>query len=285
MYRVAVPDEQRGSYASLQHAFAGEHDRLHHQADHFAAATASFLASAGLTAGMRVIDVGTGQGDVALLAGRIVGPSGSVLGIDADGAALDEARARAAAERLTHVSFVQASLEEFAPTEPADAVVGRFVMIHQRDPTAALRRVAAWVRPGGLVAFQETEFLDTVFVAGPAHRAESARRMAALAREVRERAGMTSCGLDLYLRMREAGLEPDPTVSLGVPFPVVRRRGVPGSELGDEAHQTLVALARRFKLRGDAELDAMEQAALASDEPFILLAALVVGTSARRAAG
>lgn len=276
-----MPDAARGSYAKLQHAFAGEHDRLHHQADHLSAATASFLASAGLAAGMRVIDVGTGQGDVALLAGRIVGPSGSVLGFDADAAALDEARARAEAARLPHVSFVRASLDEFAPSEPVDAVVGRFVLMHLRDPTSALRQIATWVRPGGLVAFQETEFLDSVSAAGPSHRTESAHRMAALAREVRERVGMTSCGLDLYLRMREAGLEPSPTLSLGVPFPLVRQRGVPGSELGDEAHQTLVALARRLGLRSDAELDAMEQAALSSGEPFVLLAALVVGTWAR----
>ena len=54
--------------------------------------TEKFFRAAGLSPGMRVLDVGSGMGDVALLVADIVGPSGSVLGIDRDPTALEKAR-------------------------------------------------------------------------------------------------------------------------------------------------------------------------------------------------
>jgi len=46
--------------------------------------TQRLLHHAGIVPGMRVLDVGSGAGDVALLAAELVGPSGSVIGIDRD---------------------------------------------------------------------------------------------------------------------------------------------------------------------------------------------------------
>ena len=44
---------------------------------------------------MRVLDLGCGMGDVSLLAARLVGPTGSVTGIDRDGVIVEKARERA----------------------------------------------------------------------------------------------------------------------------------------------------------------------------------------------
>ena len=65
----------------LGHA-ASELDRLIRQAAFFGDLTAHTLKLAGLGPGMRVLDVGCGAGDVSLLAASIVGPSGSVTGVD-----------------------------------------------------------------------------------------------------------------------------------------------------------------------------------------------------------
>ena len=46
--------------------------------------TERLLRGAGIGPGMSVLDVGSGAGDVALLAAELVGPSGSVTGIDRD---------------------------------------------------------------------------------------------------------------------------------------------------------------------------------------------------------
>ena len=55
--------------------------------------TERLFRDAGITSGMRVFDGGSGVGDVALLVARLVGPHGSVVGVDRDGSAVQTARA------------------------------------------------------------------------------------------------------------------------------------------------------------------------------------------------
>jgi ubiquinone/menaquinone biosynthesis C-methylase UbiE len=50
--------------------------------------TEQLLRRAGILAGMRVLDLGCGVGDVSMLAAHLVGRHGSVTGIDLDEAAL-----------------------------------------------------------------------------------------------------------------------------------------------------------------------------------------------------
>jgi ubiquinone/menaquinone biosynthesis C-methylase UbiE len=61
-----------------------EHQRLIRQARWLAAHTERLFRDAGIGPGQRVVDLGSGVGDVALIAGRLVGPSGEVLGIERD---------------------------------------------------------------------------------------------------------------------------------------------------------------------------------------------------------
>ena len=44
--------------------------------------TERLLRNAGIDAGMRVLDLGCGAGDVSMLAAELVGPQGSIVGID-----------------------------------------------------------------------------------------------------------------------------------------------------------------------------------------------------------
>jgi SAM-dependent methyltransferase len=112
------------------------------------------LRQAGLRPGMRVLDVGCGPGDVSLLAARLVGPTGTVLGVDAAGDIIEFARARAAAQGISTVRFEQSTVADVAADE-VDAVIGRLILMHLPDPVAALRQLAALVRPGGVIAFCE----------------------------------------------------------------------------------------------------------------------------------
>jgi ubiquinone/menaquinone biosynthesis C-methylase UbiE len=61
---------------------ARELDRLSVQARMYEPFTRQLFREAGLLPGMRVLDVGCGSGDVTLLAGELVGPTGAVVGID-----------------------------------------------------------------------------------------------------------------------------------------------------------------------------------------------------------
>ena len=111
------------------------------------------LRLAGLRPGMRVLDVGCGLGDVSFVAARLVGPAGTVLGVDASSDVVEFARARAAERGLTTVKFEQTTIADIAVDE-VDAVIGRLILMHS-DPISTLRQLAGFVRPGGLIAFCE----------------------------------------------------------------------------------------------------------------------------------
>ena len=118
--------------------------------------TEKFFRAAGLVPGMRVLDVGSGMGDVALLAADIVGPGGRVLGIDRDAAALDNARRRTDEQGCSSwVEFQASNLDEFTRTHQFDALVGRYVLLYQPDPCAIIRSLLRSVKPGGIVVFHE----------------------------------------------------------------------------------------------------------------------------------
>ena len=129
--------------------------RLERQAAIYGAATRRLFVAAGIGAGQHVLDLGCGAGDVSLLAGELVGPTGAVIGVDRAAAALATARRRAQARGLSQVRFIEAELEALS-LEPVDAVVGRFVLMHQPDPARTLTHAAAYARPGGVVAVMES---------------------------------------------------------------------------------------------------------------------------------
>jgi ubiquinone/menaquinone biosynthesis C-methylase UbiE len=66
---------------ALGHSSA-EIQRLKDQAAMLRPITERLLRSAGIDAGMRVLDLGCGAGDVSMLAAELVGPAGIVVGID-----------------------------------------------------------------------------------------------------------------------------------------------------------------------------------------------------------
>jgi 2-polyprenyl-3-methyl-5-hydroxy-6-metoxy-1,4-benzoquinol methylase len=132
-----------------------EQRRLIRQAQALAPATDHFLREAGIASGMRVLDIGCGMGDVAMLVARLIGPQGRVISIDLDQASVDSARKRALAVGLENAVFCRADISTFTDVEPFDAVVGRLVLEFQPDPTAIITRLCGLLRPGGVMAFQE----------------------------------------------------------------------------------------------------------------------------------
>ncbi len=132
--------------------------RLESQARVMDPVTRRFMVEAGVSAGMRVLDVGSGAGDVAMLVAELVGSEGSVVGFDRSAPAMELARERAAARSLTNLRFIAGDDDELDVDGTFDAVVGRYVLQFQPDPAAMLAAVAARVRPGGLVLFHELDW-------------------------------------------------------------------------------------------------------------------------------
>jgi ubiquinone/menaquinone biosynthesis C-methylase UbiE len=140
---------------ALGHSSA-EQERLQVQAAYLRGITESIWRAAGVLPGTRVLDVGCGIGDTTFLAADLVGPNGFVVGIDRSADAIATARQRSAGR--PNVRFVEGDLgSPISDHELFDAVVGRYVLVHQPDIVAALRSVRELVRPGGLIAFHEIE--------------------------------------------------------------------------------------------------------------------------------
>jgi ubiquinone/menaquinone biosynthesis C-methylase UbiE len=123
--------------------------RLDRQAAAIERPTRLLLQTAGLTAGMRVLDLGTGLGHVARLAGEIVGSAGSVLGIDRSEEMLAVARQRTEATNAPHVTFTEGDATTWRAAEPFDAIVARLLLFHVVDPTSVVRHQLRNLRPGG----------------------------------------------------------------------------------------------------------------------------------------
>jgi SAM-dependent methyltransferase len=103
-----------------------------------------------LQTGERVVDCGSGAGTDALIAARLVGPSGRVIGIDMTPEMLAKARANAVKAGLTNVEFREGVLEAL-PVETgwADVVISNGVLNLIPDKAAALAEMYRVIRPGG----------------------------------------------------------------------------------------------------------------------------------------
>lgn len=136
--------------------------RLDMQGRLYREVTVRALVEAGVRPGMRVLDIGCGSGDVSAVAAEVVGPGGEVVGIDRGEAAVMTARERASAAGLTNVSFHVGEVGEAGSGSRIgaggrfDALVGRFVLMHQRDPSGVLAAAVRAVEPGGPVVMIES---------------------------------------------------------------------------------------------------------------------------------
>lgn len=181
-----------------------EHDRLIRQAARIAPITERLFREAGIGPGQRVLDLGSGMGDVAMLAAKLVGPSGEVVGIERDANSIARAQDRAASASLRNVSFTQSDVNHIASDKPFDAAVGRFILMFLPDPASALRSLAQLVRPGGVLAFQEPSWVP--FLASSA-RLPLWSRVLSLIHETFLRSGINpEMGPDLYRIFQEVGL-------------------------------------------------------------------------------
>lgn len=117
----------------------------------------ALIAASGLQPGAKVLDVGTGTGELAFMLAKHVGPKGEVHGVDFSPAMLELARGRMARRieegQSSTVNFLLGdALALPYPAETFDGVVSAFLLRNVVDLPETLKEMARVCRPGGCVA-------------------------------------------------------------------------------------------------------------------------------------
>jgi ubiquinone/menaquinone biosynthesis C-methylase UbiE len=166
--------------------------------------TLHLLERAGIRPGMRCLDIGCGGGDVSSELARMVGPTGSVVGMDIDEVKIGIAREEAAARGASNLEFRVCNLCETEPEAEFDFVYARFLLTHLGDPSALLVKVRQALRPGGTLVVADIDFRG--YFSYP-ESAALARYVALYTEAVKRRGGDPNIGPRLPALLRAAGFE------------------------------------------------------------------------------
>jgi len=225
-----------------------EQDRLIRQAALIAPITERLFREAGIGPAYRVLDLGSGMGDVSMLVARLVGASGEVVGIERDARSIEQAKARVAAAKLRNVRFLNSDVNNIVTDQLFDAAVGRFILMYLPDPVSVLRSAARLVRPGGVLAFQEPSW--TPMLALGSGLPLWSRVLHSIQETLLRSGANPEVGFVLYRIFQEVGL-PAPNMHLEIPLgsdpsfiqiisgllcslrPIAHKHGVSLEKLGD----------------------------------------------------
>ena len=166
--------------------------------------TKALLANVGVGHGATFVDLGCGGGHVSLEAARLVGPAGSVTGVDLDKTKLDLARRAAEESELTNVRFLHGNASEVVEAESFDYAYARFLLTHLSDPVAVLGVMRDSLRPGGIVVVEDIDVSGAFCYPANPHF----RRLTELySRVVRLKGGDPDIGHKLPSLLRQAGFK------------------------------------------------------------------------------
>jgi len=242
----------------------GEMQRLMRQAARNRTTFVRFLEDAGVTSGMKVLDVGTGAGDLAFVAAERVGASGSVVGIDMNEQILETARMRSAADGLSQVSFVHGRIPEDLERagRDFDAVIGHRVAMYFPDCVKAMRGLAEVMKSGAVMGFLEVELSAITRHTFP-HSELSEKVSDWITRAVAPTSDI-NMGSKLYSAFIDAGFPPPEARgvveaggagSMDSPLGLVRtlRESMIRQGIATEAELDLDAIAEQLRFEGERE--------------------------------
>ena len=249
-----------------------ETQRLIEQSQLYEDVTRRFFLRSGIAKGMKVLDIGSGAGDVALTLAEFVGPDGAVVGIDVNPDILETARARAEEAGFDNVEFIAGDARTIELPSDFDAVVGRLVLLYMSDPTEALRTLVTHLSPGGIVAFQDIDFTIYPELAHP--ETPVLNNLIKWGISAFERSGAhIGMGLDLYRTFVDAGL-PEPTLHFEAPMG--GPEDWPGYEYLTNSFRSILPLIEAYGIATTEELDIdtlaerLRAEVVASKRPLVL---------------
>ena len=241
-----------------------ELQRLSRQGQALGPFTRQLFEEAGISRGMRVLDVGCGSGDVAFLAADLVGPSGKVVGVDRERRAVDWANARANSQGMTNVNFVEGDPAEMEFDQKFDAIVGRLVLMYYPDPVSALRELTRHVRPEGLIVFQEMDIANARSLSvAPVFE----RSVTWIKQTLNATGARTQLGLELYSVFVEAAL---PGPSMRIDALIGGGPQCPAYEIVADVVQSLLPVMEKLNIASATEVKISTLAQRMRDEVVAL---------------
>ncbi|RJY06929.1 methyltransferase domain-containing protein [Aurantiacibacter aquimixticola] len=115
-----------------------------------------FFGSVGIGPGMRVLDVGCGDGELSRFVAALTGLDGEIIAIDRSETALAMARSKAVDRSVANIEYRLADLSTaLSELGTFDAVVGRRVLMYLPNVKDVLSRLREMTRGGGVLGFQE----------------------------------------------------------------------------------------------------------------------------------
>src|SRR2546425_2676543 len=256
-----------------------ELERLSHQAQAFGPFTRQLFEQAGIGPGMRILDVGSGAGDVTFLAAELVGPNGNIIGVDRVGAAVHWATARASSRDIKNVTFLEGDPAVMEFDQKFDAVVGRLVLMYYPDPVDAIDKLARHVRRGGLIIFQEFDMENArSFPAAPIFdRAVGWMKQTLSATNTGIQLGLELYPVFLAAGLRGPKLRMDALIGGGSEFPC---------EILAAAIQSLLPMMEKLPIATSAEVEGSTLAKRMHDEVIagkgVVLSPALIGAWCRR---
>jgi SAM-dependent methyltransferase len=248
-------------FAELDPYFLGyrwaERERLQRQAVEIAAESRWLLDRIGVPEGAQAVDVGCGpRGCLDLLAER-VGSTGTVTGVDRDEESVRIARRFVSERHLGNARVIHADARATGlPRRAFDLALARLVLVNVPYPEEIVAEMVALVRPGGIVAFHEADYVS--------HTCDPP--LPAWNRLVGLLVGYSSAnGIDLFIGkkvprlLREAGLSEivmDPVVH---PCPPGHPRRTLLLEFAENLRDRLIATRVVTATEFDAVVDAVQR--------------------------
>ena len=249
-----------------------ETTRLIEQSRIYGESTQRLCKRAGIGEGMRVLEIGSGAGDVALMLSELVGQEGWVVGVDVNPIILETARQRATDAGIRNVEFIAGDARTLAFADKFDAIVGRFVLMYMADPGEAFAKFITYLNAGGIVAFQEPEY--TLYPALLHPDTPLMNQLIGWILEVFEHSGAhLDMGIGLYHAFVDAGL-PAPTMHLESPIGAAKAWA--GYRYMATIFQSLLPLLEKYGLATAEQVDVgtlaarLRQEVLTSKRPFFL---------------
>lgn len=221
---------------------------------------------------MRVLEIGSGAGDVALMLAELVGQEGQVVGVDVNSAILKTAHQRATEAGMRNIQFIAGDARTLAFADKFDAIVGRFVLMYMADPGKAFAKLVTHLKPSGIVAFQEPEY--TLYPALSHPDTPLMNQLVKWILDVFEHSGAhLDMGIGLYRAFVDAGLPP-PTMHLESPIGAAKTWA--GYRYMATIFQSLLPLLEKYGLATAEQVGVntlatrLRQEVLVSKRPFFL---------------